>query len=290
MADQQDTQFMRPNIFVRTGSVDIDQVEMTTFWEPVIVWLADKFPKWKFVGIYLTQTEASSMKEQADWKWYPRRWIVSLDGEELGTIGHDYYGHKKCYAISNDRIQGKRERGWADKTTKIEQAKKIIMKNFRPKDLKELTNECVNTVRRSVNSNVYASANTYSRLLQRLAHYLATDLESNLDTYMQIARRAGYTEEQEFKEAIETNKIHRGMDKCIQEKKGAVVLIHGDTYAVQTDDDQFYTYENATLPDLLKRRVGLLKLLDNGQTLINVGHRETENQYYVSLEEDNGAT
>lgn len=290
MVDQRDTQFMRPNIFVRKGSVDIDQVEMTTFWEPVIVWLADKFPKWKFVGIHLTQTEASRIKEQSDWKWYPRRWAIYLDGEELGTINMDYYGHKKCYAISNDRIQGKRERGWADKTTKIEQAKKIIMKNFRPKDLKELTTECVHTVRRSVNSNVYASANTYSRLLQRLAHYLATDLESNLDTYMQIARRAGYTEEQEFKEAIETNKIHRGMDKCIQEKKGAVVLIHGDTYAVQTDDDQFYTYENATLPDLLKRRVGLLKLLDNGQTLINVGHRETENQYYVSLEEDNGAT
>jgi PHD/YefM family antitoxin component YafN of YafNO toxin-antitoxin module len=290
MADKEETQFMRPNVFIRVGSTDIDEVEMTAFWEPVIVWLADKFPKWKFVGNYLTQTEASRMKDREEWKWYPRRWTVYLDGEELGTIGMDYYGHKKCYAISNDRIGNKRERGWADKTTKIEQAKKIIMKNFRPKDLKELTTECVNTVRRNVTSNVYASASTYSRLLQRLAQYLAADLESNLDTYMQIARRAGYTEEQEFKEAIETSKIHRSMDKCTQENKGAVVLIHGDTYAVQTDDGQFCTYENATLPDLLKRRVGMLKLVENGETLINVGYRENENRYYVSLEEDNGAS
>lgn len=290
MSDMEDIQFMRPNMFIRTGSIDISKVEMTTFWEPVIIWLADKFPKWKFVGSSLTQTEASRMKEREEWKWYPRRWTVFLDGEELGEIGKDYYGHKLCYTISNDRIRDKRERGWAAKTSKIEQAKKIIMKNFRPKDLKEMMQDCTSTVHGGVSSNGYESSNTYSRLLQRLAHYLAADMETNLDTYIQIARRAGYTEEQEFKEAIETNKIHRSMERCRKAKKGAVVLIHGDTYAVQTDDGQFYTYENATLPDLLKRRVGMLKLIENGQTLINVGYRENENQYYVSLEEDNGAT
>ena len=289
MSDMEDIQFMRPNMFIRTGSIDISKVEMTTFWEPVIIWLADKFPKWKFVGSSLTQTEASRMKEREEWKWYPRRWTVFLDGEELGEIGKDYYGHKQCYTISNDRIRDKRERGWAAKTSKIEQAKKIIMKNFRPKDLKEMMQDCMSTVHGGVSSNGYESSNTYSRLLQRLAHYLAADMETNLDTYIQIARRAGYTEEQEFKEAIETNKIHRSMERCRKAKKGAVVLIHGDTYAVQTDDGQFYTYENATLPDLLKRRVGMLKLIENGQTLINVGYRENENRYYVSLEEDNGA-
>ena len=53
---------------------------------------------------------------------------------------------------------------------------------------------------------------------------------------------------------------------CKNEKTGAVVLIHGDTYAVETDGGQFSTYENATLPDLLKVRVGMLKLIENGQT------------------------
>jgi len=289
MSDMQDTQFMRPNMFIRTGSIDISKVEMTTFWEPVIFWLADKFPKWKFVGISLTQTEASRTKEQADWKWYPRRWTVYLDGEELGEIGKDYYGHKQCYTISNDRIRDKRERGWAAKTSKIEQAKKIIMKNFRPKDLKELMREAENTVRRNVATSVYTAESEWEGHYRRLTRYLSDYVMSNFDKYSQIASQYGFEVDETLKSTYEAFQIRRSIGKCEIEKKGAVVLIHGDTYAVQTDDRQFYTYENATLPDLLKRRVGMLKLIENGQTLINVGYRESENQYYVSLEEDNGA-
>lgn len=292
MAGTEETQFMRPNIFLRLGGTDVSQVEMTAFWEPVIVWLADKFPKWRFVGAYLTQTEASRKAgDKADWKWYPRRWAVYLDGEELGCIGQDYYGHKRCYTISNDRICEKRERGHASKTTKIEKAKKIIMKNFRPKDLKELIREGYREMRGEINSQAYASSHDAHRKYTRLCAFLMDDILENTDTYVQLAVRRGYQgdEAKDLQESYAVSKVHGSISKCVEENKGAAVLIHGDTYAVQTNgEDQLSIYESATLPDSLKRKLGLLKLLDKGNFLIDVGYRGDDNLFYVNMEDKNG--
>lgn len=289
MSDTQ-IQFMRPNIFIEAGGIDIDKIEMTTFWEPLIVWLADKFPKWKFEGHYLTQTDATRMKDSKDWKYYPRRWEVLCDGEDLGTLGKDYYGSKRCYTISNHRIQDKRERGYADKTTKLDKAKKLILKNFRPKDLRELMNSAKRTVRGSVGTSLYISENDWFSEYQRLCTFLSDHIMADLDAYIDIANTHGFEYHEKLRSAYEDYHIKRSIGQCEKAKKGAVVLIHGNTYAVETDDGQFYTYESATLPDLLKRRVGMLKLVENGQTLANVGYREKEHYYYVSLEEDNGAS
>ena len=261
-------------------------VYMDKFMGDLILPIAKQFPKWEFRGYHLRTTNAGLTDE----KFYPHRWTVHCGDEELGDIGRDYYGHKPCYTISNHRIWGKRERGNADKTTKLDKAKKLILKNFRPKDLKELMSEARSTVRRSVGTNSYCSSGEWHNHFQKFCDYLSGYLMSDLDKYVQIAEQNGYKLAQRLREAYEDNKIKGSIAKCEKEKKGAVVLIHGNTYAVETDDGQFYTYENATLPDLLKRRVGMLKLIENGQTLINVGYRESETHYYVSLEEDNGAT
>lgn len=264
----------------------MSKLQIDKFMGDLILPLAKQFPKWEFLGHHLRATNAGCTDEM----YYPHRWVVYCDDEELGDIGRDYYGHKPCYTISNHRICGKRERGNADKTVKLDKAKKLILKNFRPKDLKELMDEARNTVRRSVSSNAYRASSEWHNHFKKFCHHLSDYLMSDLEKYMRIAEEHGYKQTQRLREAYEDSEIKRSIEKCEKEKKGAVVLIHGNTYAVETDDGQFYTYENATLPDLLKRRVGMLKLVENGQTLVNVGYRESETHYYVSLEEDNGAS
>ena len=113
----------------------------------LILPLAKQFPKWEFRGYHLRSNKAP------DERLYPSRWSVHCGDEELGDISRDYYGDKRCYVISNHRIQNKRERGFADKTTKLDRAKKLILKNFRPKDLKELMDINSNGLRQSVNHN-----------------------------------------------------------------------------------------------------------------------------------------
>ena len=286
------TEFMRHNIVIDVGyDKDISQMKLTTFWEPLIIWLADKFPKWKIEGHHIKQIEATRCKEAKDWLYCPRRWDVLCDGEKLGSIYRDEYGGKPCYAISNFRISNKRERGNADKTTKLDRAKKLILKNFRPKDLKELMEKARARVKHSVDSNGYVAESEFQTNYQRLSRHLMNHIMSNLDTLMEIAVKDGFNREKEIKSTYEDYYIKGRLRECSSTKNtGAVVLIHGDTYAVETDGGQFSTYENATLPDLLKVRVGMLKLIENGQTLLDVGYRENEREFYVSLEEDNGST
>jgi len=265
----------------------MSKLQIDKFMSDLILPLAKQFPKWEFQGHHLRSTHAGAQYSEMFW---PNRWEIHCDGEKLGDIGRDYYGSKRCYTIGNHRIGNKRERGWADKTTKLDKAKKLILKNFRPKDLKELIDEARNTVRRSVSTNLYCAEGEWHTQYQRLCTFLSDHIMADLDTYIDVANTYGFKYHEGLKSTYADYHIKRSIGQCEKGKKGAVVLIHGNTYAVETDDGQFYTYESATLPDLLKRRVGMLKLVENGQTLVNVGYRENEHQYYVSLEEDNGAT
>lgn len=278
----------RDNVFIDVhpaSPVTEESISVGQFWEPVILWLADKFPKWKFVGTHLRGAGADEVGEFIPW-----RWAVSVDGEDLGKLTRDYYGNKPCYAIENHRIANKRERGWADKTVKVENARKIVMKNFRPKDLKELIHETVRNVHMAVTYESNQAEGSYDVGYRKLTAHLHDHLMSNIDKYAAIAEGYGYAHKQTLVDQYEDYKIKGSIEACKQRKMGAAVLIHGNTYAVQSDQGQFYTCESATLPDLLKRRLGMLKLLENEQTLINVGYRQSETEFYVSLEEDNGAT
>lgn len=280
-----------PNVFILLTDVTLNdqdivsKLEVDKFMADLILPIAKQFPKWEFRGWHLRRSDADG-----EYHFHANRWVVHCGDEELGDIGRDFYGHKRCYTISNHRIQDKRERGYADKTTKVDKAKKLILKNFRPKDLKELMHAAKRTVRSSVGTHVYMAESEWQKHYQRLCRFLSDHIMNDLDEYIQTASEYGFEGNNKLKDAYEDYHIKRSIGQCEQQKKGAVVLIHGNTYAVESDDGQFYTYENATLPDLLKRRVGMLKLVENGQTLINVGYRETENHYYVSLEEDNGAS
>ena len=100
-------------------------------------------------------------------KYCPRRWSVHCDGEELGSLSRGEYGGKPCYTIDNFRISNKRERGNADKTTKLDRAKKLILKNFRPKDLKELMDKARTRVWHSVDSNGYIAESEFSNSLSK---------------------------------------------------------------------------------------------------------------------------
>lgn len=254
------------------------------FMAPLIRPLAKQFPKWEFRGYQLRGPNDSG-------HYWPRRWSIYFGDEKLGEIQRDTYGDKPCYVISNHRIEAKRERGSSDKTTKVDRAKKLILKNFKPLDLKERIDNSYYNVMSSVSNENYGASNQWHRNFQKLCGFLSDHIAENMDKYVAVASASGFTPEDAkvLRETFETHKIHRSIDQCHQKNQGAVVLIHGDTYAVDPEEGDFCVYENATLPSLIKRRVGMLKLLGDGETLINVGYRHSKTEFYISLEEDNGA-
>lgn len=279
----------RDNVTIRIPNqsrIEDDDVAIGVFWEPVILWLADKFPTWKFQGINIRSAGTT-----ADETYMPWTWKVFCDGEELGTIHRDYYGCNACYAISNERISHQRERGNAHKTVKEEQAKKLVMRHFKPKTLHELLHE----VDRQISGDLHTAAHNtwyeWRKGYEAMMMFMAEHCMEDFDALTKKAVDLGFTgDTTKTHDAWESACIKKGIEKCREQKNGAVVLIHGNTYAVLNDSGQISTYENATLPDSIKRKVGLLKLLEYGDFLIDVGYRKGETQFYISMEDDNATS
>jgi len=264
--------------FHTASAVTEESISVGQFWEPVILWLADKFPTWKFSGSHLRGAGAVGTEQFVPW-----RWNITAKGEWLGKLTRDYYGNKPCYAIENERIANKCERGYSKKTVKSENARKLVLKNFRPKDLKELVNEAHSLIEGQLLRAGHESLSDWRRPYIEMMEFLSEYMMNKFDELSKEAIRMGMppTKLPRIQDAWETMRIKQGVTECHNQKDGAVVLIHGNTYAVQSDKGQFFTCESATLPASLKRKVGMLKLLENDNYLINVGYRRDENKFYV---------
>jgi hypothetical protein len=274
-----------PNVFILLTDVTLrdqnimSKLHMDKFMGDLILPIAKQFPKWEFHGYHLRSYNNGLASE----KYYAHRWEVYCDGEDLGQIGRDYYGSKLCYTIANHRIADKRERGYADKTTKLDKAKKLVFKNFKPKDIQELMYDA----RARVDSNVahagYMAESEWRRPYVDMMNFLSEYMMNKFDELSKEAVNLGMspTKIPKIKDAWDMLVIKQGVSECHKQKAGAVVLIHGSTYVVGSDKGQTFTCESATLPVSVKRKVGMLKLLEDDNYLIDVGYRQNENTFYI---------
>jgi hypothetical protein len=84
----------------------------------------------------------------------------------------------------------------------------------------------------------------------------------------------------------EDYKIAQEIDECVEHKKGVVVIIHGNDYAVQSfatanADPTIEMLSTETLPDWIKRGVGMLKLVEPHNMVGNVGYKISDGAFFV---------
>ena len=84
----------------------------------------------------------------------------------------------------------------------------------------------------------------------------------------------------------EDYKIAQEIDECVEHKKGVVVIIHGNDYAVQSfatanADPTIEMLSTETLPDWIKRGVGMLKLVEPHNMIGNVGYKINDGAFFV---------
>jgi uncharacterized Rossmann fold enzyme len=89
-------------------------------------------------------------------------------------------------------------------------------------------------------------------------------------------------------DAYNENKITERIYKCNSQGTGAVVLIHGNDYAVlarnASGDDTVSVYSTDTLPAHIKVAVGMLKLLEPNKFIADVGVKLSDTSFFVSKE------
>jgi hypothetical protein len=253
--------------------------------DPVIYKLATLNPLWKFTAI------DRHMRTNND--YYVSGFSVSQDGEKIGHISTSVMGGRgRVIAISNDRIGKARERTNTYRTDNpdkaIAMAKKTFSKMNRPEriekaqELAERTlsrgqwnkDRELSTHRQFFNSAVFDWAKT-----EGLVMFMEYLHKCNLPHKAKIYEAMEKTETL----SLEMHTIER-VQKEFGDRKTALVVKDGGKYLVRAGGE-LNLYDDTSLPESMRMKLGMLKLVEAEQYLSDVGCR-ISSEVFVLLMDD----
>ena len=249
---------------------------------------AKQFPQWTFVQEWNYYTTRESTDPDGN---TTRRYLLDtfdvLDGrEKLGTVQARFNRRAPCIHLSNSRIYNDVERGNGRETKDIPKAIRFMKKYFGVKTLQESVKEALSETHRAVRYTHSEKAGVFRRHYAHMCDHLSDYLMQNIKTLIPKAESAGASPSmvRSLPEAWEQAKITGDLEQCYTNEKGVVVYLHGQNYAVSKLDETLRIYTADDAPDILKRKLGLLKLVEDGQCITEVGMRVTEKIYFVMEE------
>lgn len=276
-ADYKDVAILEmPNIVVR---IEIDtmlpdaNIGATEAMTPYLIALATKKPNWKFVGV-----QGWHIPHDEGGKTYEAYKFNVWEGKsKLGKIYTDRGITKKTtYYAENSRIIQKRDRGRAMFTTKLDKAIKNVCKEFYPVTTNERMSAAISKAQ-GVMQDIYgdkirAFDNRVTRILRGLESYLL----DNWETMSVIAAKECPKEVSELPLAREEKFIAETIKDAFNNSRGTIVALHGSEYVTAQG-----TYTTDTLPVHIKQGVGMLKLVDAGQCVRDVGVKVDADTFFV---------
>jgi len=214
----------------------------------------------------------------------PYRFQVFDDREPLGIINYTHNSKREVvYCMTNERIANSRERGCEVRTKDTNKALKIIGKTFGAKTIAERVEESVASCERNINKIFQDKKSTFDYPYEVLASWLSQHIMKDYDTFFKIAVENGLdpSDVKDLPEKYEEFQVTRKINKCSDNGKGVVVTIHGNDYAVQKRGNDLTIYGTETLPEWIKRGVGMLKLIEKHHMIANVGYKLNEQSFFV---------
>lgn len=208
------------------------------------------------------------------------------DGEALGKVDIGWRGSRQYLRVSNTRIDRSYERATMMHTQDPEKAALCIRKNFYTKSLAERAEEARSTIKQALavehNSKVVVYNGTRSTALK----FADTFAEQNSQQYLAQFPQAQktYAKLPELKAGLLCVETIR---KKFDTNKMLLVLLGGagtNIYRVSQAGGGtagFDTYTDDTLPEDLRTKIGMLKLLENKQTLSIAGFRLNDKVFAV---------
>ena len=265
-----------PNILVR---IEIDtklpdaNFGATEEMTPYLIALATKKPNWKFIGVqgwHRDTIEGSRIYEAYKFNVWEGK-------SKLGKIYTDRgRARKTTYYAENNRIIQKRDRGRAMFTTKLDKAVKNVCKEFYPATTTEIMASAISKAQ-GVMQDIYgdkirAFDNRVTRILRGLEPYLL----DNWETMSVIAAKECPKEVSELPLAMEEKYIAETIKDAFNNSRGTIVALHGSEYVTAHG-----TYTTDTLPVHIKQGVGMLKLVEAGQCIRDVGVKVDADTFFV---------
>ena len=216
---------------------------------------------------------------------------VSQDGEKLGQIGLSYYRGKYCIAVSNDRIANARDRTSSYRTADISKAVLMIKKMFARKNTSERIGEAYNNAKKVLVDQKWQR----DRIIRADESIVST-------AQLLFAQGVGYamfiehikshnnTKVLQALEAVEVNKVDMVSIEAIQSKFEAMetaLVIKSDGKYIVKVKQKVDICEDHDLPDNIRGKLAMLKLVDKEHIVSGMGCRINEEVFVILLEEPN---
>lgn len=268
-----------PNVKAeRKKAADPVKVGIHEFMKPFVFEAAKLFPMWEFIGKRGTWKHIGNQDEAVAF------WCFAIyeNRELLGTIDYDNTRNGYVYCLSNERIENKRERGRAARTKDLKKALKILGKEFGAKKIGERLEEAHQKCNNALSNLFYEKSKRFSSAYSYVANMIESHIMSNWDTYREVllSNNADPKIVDNIMSLNEERNVSINLSKAFNTNAGVVVVTHGNDYAVR-DDDETRIYGTDNLPDWIKRGVGMLKLIDKGNLISNIGYKEDDQIFFV---------
>jgi hypothetical protein len=217
---------------------------------------------------------------------------IFKDNEELGHVSYARVGYSNSnlkYKVHNDRIDSKMQRRSFYSTESVDKAVAMVKKTFSSKTVQELMNDAENAASQEMHnlrSNKYGAYNSTRQVVEKaLMEYAASVgwgpfVEHMRNTDVRVFNTIEKRDElyTEFKHMDEIESAYRN-DK-------ALFVLRCDTIYSVKQGDNTVRHSNDDLPEDLKRKLGLLKLVEPKQYLSGVGFRADQDAFVVLPSEE----
>jgi hypothetical protein len=251
------------------------EATMDDYLAPLIEALALKHTDWKFEATYTSRRNSSG----AHLMFTVERMKVTNKYEELGQVGLDYTRAGKRFYINNHRVENMRERGSGVKTTDLNKALRHVDKFFGLKGLDEKLEEAKNQAH-NISSNVAREKYYYYQNIWRSLEEPARQfILKNMEAF--TAATKNVQEIKKFPEALREMDNANFVSDLICKNKTYLVLIDGMNYSVALGNHPSETMASEQLPTFIRQGVGMLKLVEVGNIITNIGLRVAENTFVV---------
>lgn len=209
--------------------------------------------------------------------------LVMDKGDVVGTVGldtryHATRGSERCYKVYNQRLSRARERGSSTLTTNVKHAIKTIETFFTPPPIREQLGAIYYAGRENLDSSYRVASMRVRDYAEDLNPHIQEYININKDQFLQ------WLSPDNAKLAIaafEAKGKAQEMEALREKGKDMLtVLIEGDKYTVLHNGNMCVFAQDDLLPEM-RQRIGMLKLVEPGSVLPDVGTRVNANAFLI---------
>jgi hypothetical protein len=202
--------------------------------------------------------------------------------EQLGHIELGSWSYKnKLYSfmIGNHRTSAALERANAYKTSNIDKAVKLVGKHFGAKNDMELYADAYKTANEGLNHQFKMKTGAMRRILsetdEQTFQFMLTRWDQFIATIVDTRQREVLVEVPEMHSEV--------LLLGAMQQKGATFTVHqeGSYYIMTNEAGGLEKKTNDELPNNVRHKLGILKLVKNGQAVSDVGFKASDNVFLI---------